>query len=395
MINQAADRLTVALAMPSPAAHREEIFDALLAARGRDEQLSEAFSRAAGRPLESTLRSSLGDDDWIRARAYLRHGTLRTADKVILAADGFGTDEDTLFRLMREARRSFEQTEADVRQDYGDVYSGGVTLFDISSSSRLAYILDEELSDWELDRARAILAFGDLRPVDQIQVATNRTGTEEEMLFSTLQRSDRGTIRQQWYETYGRAREMHLNELLESELSGDDLRRAQMTLEGVWDTRAQIRIAVNGIGTDEEAIWQTLRAMTPDERQRLTAEWQAHGEIWQLLDDDLDSDDMVRAAAYFAQQTGAIAQLARTGAMDGTDIVDAVKMSAGAELTTYRSEFTENSPFLQHIWPMTSPGAARVAPDHPAGHPRAAAALGGGRCRHRRGLHLPRPRPAD
>lgn len=363
-VEQAADALTMALAMPNPSAHREEIFRALLDVGDGRGRLAEAFEQAAGRPLERTLQEELDAKDWLRARSYLRHGRLRTADKLILASDGLGTDEDTLYRLMREARGDFAATEVDLAADFADLYAQSAKLFNLAAGSRIAGLLGEELSDWELDKARAVLAFGQVRPVDELRIATNRSGTDEDMIFSALRRAEPATITEEYRSYYGAdagGAWATLDGLLDDELSGDDLKKARAMVAGTWDTRKQIEMAVDGWGTDEAAIWDALEHLTAAERAVLQVEWREHRGIWPLLDDDLSDSDMSRAEGLILGGSDALSLLQQKGATSGSDIVDAIKMAKGPQLETYRTEW--NSPTSGfRSWVV-----ARTGTEHQAG----------------------------
>ena len=70
--------------------------------------------------------------------------------------------------------------------------------------SRIAGVLDDEMSGWELDKAKALLAYGELRPEDEIRIATNRSGTDESMLFAALERSNKDTVRREYLQVLWR-----------------------------------------------------------------------------------------------------------------------------------------------------------------------------------------------
>ena len=226
---------------------------------------------------------------------------------------------------MREARSDFTATEADLTADFADLYANSAKLFNLAAGSRLAGLLAEELSDWELDKARAVLAFGQVRPVDEVRIATNRAGTDEDMLFGALRRADPGMIAAEYRSYY----ETELDAVLDDELSGDDLKKARAMAAGTWDTRKQIEMAVDGWGTDEAAIWDALEHLTAAERSVLQEEWKNHTGIWPLLDDDLDASDMSRAEALILGGSDGIAMVQQTGASWGPDIVDAIKVAKG------------------------------------------------------------------
>lgn len=345
-LEQAARDLTVWLAMPNPGAHKEEIYRTFLLFRGHGEELKVAFEQAAGRNLIGALEAGLSGDDLIRAKRYLQYGTLRLADKIYFAAHGAGTDEDTLWRLMPETHANLAQVDSDLATDYSQDYPRDGALPD-GKMSRVAGILEDELSGWELDKAKALLAFGQLRPVDDIRIATNRTGTEEDMLFQALERCNRATVRQEYLTAYNE----NLDQLLTSELSGDDLRRAQLTLSGGYTALEKIRMAVEGLGTDEQAIFDAIANAPPGERTELQRQFNDHSsQFYQMLDDDLNDEGMERVAALLRGRNTALEKLRQAGATDGSAIVNTIKMSSRDNFQLYKEGFNNPaSDFRQFI----------------------------------------------
>lgn len=292
-VEEAARNLTLWLAMPSPAAHAEQIFQTLLLQKGHTEDLKAEFQKAAGRELESAIEAGLSGNDLIRAKRYLQYGTLRLADKIYFAAHGAGTDEDTLYRLMPQVRMQITEVDQDIRSDYGQDYPHDGKLPD-GRVSRTAGLLEDEMSDWELDQAKAYLTYGELRPVDQIRIATNRVGTDEDMLFAALEKSNKSTVRQEYQASYNE----DLDALLDSELSGKDKERANLILAGALTPFEKIRLAVEGWGTDEQAIYDAISNATDTQRIELQSQFNDHSsKLYKMLDDDLSKDEMGRVEA--------------------------------------------------------------------------------------------------
>ncbi len=345
-VEEAVRNLTLWLAMPSPAAHTEQIFQTLLLQKGHAEDLKAEFQKTAGRELESAFEAGLSGNDLIRAKRYLQYGTLRLADKIYFAANGAGTDEDTLYRLMPQAHQQIAELDNDLRNDYGQDYSHDEKLPD-GQVSRSAGLLEDEMSGWELDQAKAYLAYGELRPVDQIRIATNRIGTDEDMLFAALEKSNKSTVRQEYQDSYNE----NLDELLDSEISGKDKERADLILAGALTPFDKIRLAVEGWGTDEQAIYDAISNATRDERDQLQALFNNHSsQLYKMLDDDLSEDEMDRVEALLRAGNTPLEKLRQAGATSVSDIVKTIKMSSGDTLQLYEDGFNDgNSEFRQYL----------------------------------------------
>ncbi|WNG39397.1 annexin [Archangium violaceum] len=99
-------------------------------------------------------------------------------------------------------------------------------------------------------------------------------GTDEDAIFKTLDKkspADVALIRQAFKEHYN----LDLDATLRDELSGDDLTRAKSLLAGNKGNAGATAIQQEmGLGTDEEAILDTLRKATPAERQSIARSFQ-------------------------------------------------------------------------------------------------------------------------
>jgi hypothetical protein len=79
--------------------------------------------------------------------------------------------------------------------------------------------------------------------------------------------------------------------LLRDELSGEDLARALMLLDGATELTAQALDAMSGLGTDEDALFAALQAMGTDEKLLL----RRNADFMARLHDDLSGDELQRA----------------------------------------------------------------------------------------------------
>ena len=108
---------------------------------GRYEALKAAYPKAVGVELDDDIKRGMGfAPDAARVRAYLRRGTLRTADKIYIAVVETGTDNETLFRLLPQAQASGGGVSQDFTADYGTEYPTDGTLLD-GKKDRIAGVL--------------------------------------------------------------------------------------------------------------------------------------------------------------------------------------------------------------------------------------------------------------
>jgi len=133
-------------------------------------------------------------------------------------------------------------------------------------------------------------------------------GTDEDAIFSALNGLtpiQSQAVRKGYRSEYpGR----NLDADLASELSGAELTRAQAQLAGnqaqadAATLREAMHGGITGLGTDEDTIMRTLRNKTPEERERILAEYQRmyHIDLSADLTSELSSHDLERANALVA-----------------------------------------------------------------------------------------------
>jgi hypothetical protein len=110
--------------------------------------------------------------------------------------------------------------------------------------------------------------------VTGVHAAMDQWGTDEAQIYSQLNGLSRlkgAAVRKLYYARFGSS----LDEDLRSELSGDELSRAEAQLEGRAAQAEAIALhdAIAGPGTDEAAIMQLLRNKTPAEVEAIRAEY--------------------------------------------------------------------------------------------------------------------------
>ena len=136
------------------------------------------FNQLYSQDLETFVEQKTKFDDftWPMARAYLKAGKLRPADKFYIAVKGAGTDEGNVNFSMKQAYDiGIQKLETEYSTDYASDTEGKGAL-PITGAVNNWYIagrIDDDM-DWTSDdniKAKAILCYGRVRPVDKIRMA--------------------------------------------------------------------------------------------------------------------------------------------------------------------------------------------------------------------------------
>jgi len=109
------------------------------------QQIKDAYRRRVHRELEADLRSELSGGDLTQALQLLNQGLLQPEDELYLAMKGAGTDEATIFRVLRSLSGNvagLRNLERNYRTKYGDLVAD----------------LRSDLSSSEYQRARAYIS---------------------------------------------------------------------------------------------------------------------------------------------------------------------------------------------------------------------------------------------
>ncbi|NEO15010.1 MULTISPECIES: DUF4157 domain-containing protein [unclassified Moorena] len=362
-----------------------KVLDALWTGSRHLTQAIERAYNARYRPnLEVALHDELSGDDLRRALQILGHGELTLRDKIRESVDGWGTDEEKIFNALERASeeelnelRNDRRLLAHLRDDLSGEDLSLVNAY-LSDQRTLAGRLRRAVASWGTDEAEIWHAIegatqeernfilsqpklmkdlredlseadwircerslrGTLTNVDRIQMAAAGWGTDETALKAALS----GLKEQEFPHLPS-----NVDQLLESELSGDDLVEAQEILhqkrlsfdpeyqeaylrkqstslgEDVLEDEGQsalfagegqsqsavgrLKAASAGLGTDDEAIWQTLNSLTEAERQFIR-ERNPEG-VLNILRDDLSESDYERVMQILVGGAGSAATAIR------------------------------------------------------------------------------------
>ena len=124
---------------------------------------------------------------WSMAQAYLVAGKLRPADKFYIAIVGWGTDEGNVFFSMKEAyAQAGDKLESELEKEYNRELKGASDLPKGGYGNNIywsAGLIDSEMNANTDDRikAKAILSYGRVRPVDEIRMAVKKDKSKNDL----------------------------------------------------------------------------------------------------------------------------------------------------------------------------------------------------------------------
>lgn len=189
----------------------------------------------------------------------------RAAGQIFAAADGMGTDEDSILAALRG--RSPAEIAA-IKAEYQNHYGAS-----------LDAVLAEELDGEDLASATAAMSADPVQAAAATLVrASSGLGTDEEAIQSTLRGITDPAVRAQVEAEYARRTGGALSAMLSDELGGTDAEVATALSSGNRDEADAILLenAMSGLGTDEEGINKVLEGATDQaHRDRLLAAYEA------------------------------------------------------------------------------------------------------------------------
>ncbi|MET0309933.1 MAG: DUF4157 domain-containing protein [Sphingomonas sp.] len=265
----------------------------------RYEQEADRMAESEAFTVPASLRTPEGS---IRQR---RSAAEQIASEIRTAVDGWGTDEQAIFNAL--AGRSPAEI-ADIEKAYLAL-SGGETL-----EARLR----DELSGDDLSRAMSMLR-GESAATEaarQIWNAVRGWGTDEESIYAAL--SGRST--EQWIaiqDAYKQVAGEDLIARLQDELSDGEWKHLRSLLPGAEGGAAtdedratvaanQIQHAVDGLGTDEEAIFSALTGRSAAELAEIQKRYKllTGEDMMARLRDELNDSDFAGVQLLYNPDSG-------------------------------------------------------------------------------------------
>lgn len=251
--------------------------------------IASEYKKQTGKELKSELTREMSGTDRDQAMALLDGNNAKAdAAKLQRAMKGMGTDEAAIMETLRG--KSKEEREA-ITKEFKAEYKGP----DLNKR------LEGELGGAELDQARALLK-GDNAAADAAQLkhamhgGLTGLGTDKDAIDSALE----GKSAQQRedilkaYSKYG-----DLKQDLKGDLSGNDLQKSEALLErGKLSSAEELKFALEGLGTDEEAVKKALQGKSKQEIAEIRKEYGSltrGANLDQALASDMDGRDLFDA----------------------------------------------------------------------------------------------------
>lgn len=215
------------------------IFDVLRSGRADlNRAIESAFNRMYPKySLRTWLRDDLGGSDYTKAIQLLGRGDYTLAQKLEHAADGWGADEQKIFRALELAPAA----------DLAEVYN----------NAGLMARLDDELNSNDFKLAKAYLR-GEGVLAAKLRRAIEGMGTDEEAIWRAL---GKASAEEKAFILDQPALLAHLR----SDLGSSAFLRAQRMLAGTWDNVDKIEVGMKGWGTDEAMLLAAVQGLTNNE----------------------------------------------------------------------------------------------------------------------------------
>ncbi|HVK89637.1 MAG TPA: hypothetical protein VM513_36190 [Kofleriaceae bacterium] len=309
-----------------------------------------AYQARTGRSLESDLTSEMGGNDLKEAKALLSQDPVQSRVAALQSAmQGWGTDErkvrETLASMTDPALRA--RVIAEYEKQTGEklskvlanegMASEGVRPEDFRVTPQ-GPVLDE-------DRVRQLAQSKDVKAAaSAILAATDRWGTDERAIQEALKGKTPEEIAAIKEAFRQHSNGQNLDDVLEDELAGEELKEAKALLstDPVQIAVAQLHNASAGFGTDTQKLHDTLKGITdPELRRQVTREYerQTGQKLDDMLEGELSGFDKDKARAYAKGDQAEIAAVEADAAMHGgflTDMADGVADTFGADRKAVR-----------------------------------------------------------
>jgi hypothetical protein len=349
----------------------EHALHTILLQKDQRDQLQKTYDTKFKRSLVEDLKA-LGGDDTIRARCYLKFGTLRPADKIYIAIHGKLTDDTTVMRVVRDIAHDRATSETAFAETYGTEYSATAVLPNGESSRIDGALMAEMMSATFATRFKveAILAFGAPRAADEVKIATVGPTNDADLLFAALQREETGKLRKDFEASYKEP----LRDYLSRETSLHTKKRAMMLVSQEGDPDyvkpedrliETVRIAISGYTTaDADFIFDAVQHATDAQlvafRAAVAAKDPRLGDMSATFGGmNKEQLDRLNALVGIGDNSGllgdpVVKRLRAEGGNGGDAVFDTLKNSTGAAYAEYKKAYVdENSPLHQFVSQFT------------------------------------------
>ncbi|OKH50474.1 hypothetical protein NIES2101_19265 [Calothrix sp. HK-06] len=203
--------------------------------------------------LDNVLDHLGGEDKEVTEALLLGDKEKAAAARIAEAIEGLGTDEKAVYKYLEG--KNPEEIEK-IKKAYQE-----------KTGRTLAADIEDDFSDAEKDQADALLAEDKAAAAAaRIKEAADGLGTDEKGIYDQLKgksQQEREAIVKAYEDKYGKG---SFDTMLKDELSDDDLKQAQQYKnKGELDPSFALNLAMNGLGTDEDLIKETLKDKSKEE----------------------------------------------------------------------------------------------------------------------------------
>lgn len=249
----------------------EEVLQTLLIQKDQRTALRQKYADLHKRDLAKDLEK-LGGNDTIRGQRYLEFGTLRPADKIYFTISGWGVDLTTMEGVLGRLRGDLTTADGEFSASYGNEFGNRTERLPTNAQSAIAGAVVHHMiaasfsQEWEWTKAKALLAYGTLRPADRARISvTGRFVNETEMLVGALvQDPNVGKLKAEYRASYGEELAETLKRettwiFKEGDVAASLLDESRTPAERVIRV---IKIAASGLRSAPDFIWQVLGSLT-------------------------------------------------------------------------------------------------------------------------------------
>lgn len=348
----------------------EAVLQTILLQKDQRQAVRQKYTDTHHRDLMQDLER-LGGNDTIRGQRYLEYGTLRPADKLYFTISGWGVDMTTMDGVLGRLHGELISAEDDFSNTYSKQFGNRrEKLPNNTESSIAAAIVDHMINasfslEWELTKAKALLAYGTLRPADRVRIAVSgRLINETEMLVGALSLDPNvGNLKKAYRDSYGEELAATLDRETSRMFKERDVANALLDENRAPAQRVVevIRIATSGLMSAPEFIWQVLGNPLLDPGPVKTAVQEGlegKGELKDIADTfgGLGAEDLDRLKAMLGiGGTGILADkdvqdLQKAGGTGSGSVFETLKLSVSPNWEKFKAAYQKpNSPFERYV----------------------------------------------
>lgn len=219
--------------------------------------------------LNDDLKSELNKTQWAEIQSLMEHGELSLAETLNRHMRGLGTDEEGILTALNgQSLNDITEAKSEYRSRY---------------KRSLEAHIQSELSGRDLEKAKILLKQGSYDTLQDLHYLTVERKVDTAALFEALEQvpeHERGTLNQDFHDKYGST----LSTRLRSKLKGSNEVKALYLLEsGPLSLEQKLDVAMVGVGTRENEVFDAVAQATPEERKALSENDELMGKLDKAL----------------------------------------------------------------------------------------------------------------